>query len=67
MSNITTCIDSSRPRSEEDDKILEERFALLDKARMYLIDPATGQFRTMEEALEKAMQDKDDASIHPKP
>ena len=25
MSNITTCIDSSRPRSAEDDKILEEK------------------------------------------
>lgn len=51
MSNITTCIDSSRPRSEEDDKILKEKFDLIDEARKHLYDPETGTFRTMAEAL----------------
>ena len=51
MSNITTCIDSSRPRSDEDDKTLEEKFNLIDEARKHLYDPETGTFRTMAEAL----------------
>lgn len=54
MSNITTCIDSSRPRSDEDDKILEEKFSLIDEARKYLYDPEAGQFRTMAQAMELA-------------
>jgi hypothetical protein len=52
MSNITTCIDSSRPLSEEDKKTLEKRFNLLNEAHKNLIDPVTGKFRTMAEALE---------------
>ena len=51
MSNITTCIDSSRPRSAEDDKKLDEKFALIDEARKHLYDSETGTFRTMAEAL----------------
>jgi hypothetical protein len=51
MSNITTCIDSSRPRSEEDDKILDEKFKLIDEARKHLYDPESGTFRTMAEAI----------------
>lgn len=58
MSNITTCIDSSRPCSEEDKKILEDRFNLIDEARKHLIDPANGQFRTMAEAIEIAKTQK---------
>ena len=54
MSNITTCIDSSRTVSAEDEKILEERFALLEEAHKHLVDPTTGQFRTMAEAMEIA-------------
>lgn len=54
MSNITTCIDSSRPLSPEDEKILEERFKLLDEAQKHLYDPEAGKFRTMAEALEIA-------------
>lgn len=54
MSNITTCIDSSRPISPEDEKILEERFALLEKAHKHLIDPETGEFRTIAEAMKIA-------------
>ena len=52
MSNITTCIDSSRPLSAEDKKILEEKFRVLDEAQKYLYDAETGTFRTMSEALE---------------
>ena len=51
MSNITTCVDSSRTINAEDEKILEERFALIDEARKHLYDPATGSFRTMAEAV----------------
>ena len=54
MSNITTCIDTTRPRTAEDDKILEEKFNLIDEARKYLYDPETGTFRTMAEAMEIA-------------
>ena len=52
MSNITTCIDSSRPISEEDQKILDEKFRLMDEAHKHLYDPETGTFRTMAEAIE---------------
>lgn len=52
MSNITTCIDSSRPVSEEDQKILEEKFRLMDEAHKHLYDTETRQFRTMAEAME---------------
>lgn len=52
MSNITTCIDSSRPISTEDEKILEEKFNLIDEALKHLYDPETGTFRTMAEAME---------------
>ena len=51
MSNITTCIDSSRPVSEEDQKLLDEKFKLMEEAHRHLYDPETGTFRTMAEAL----------------
>lgn len=51
MSNITTCIDSSRPVSKEDEKLLEEKFRIMDEAHKHLYDPETGTFRTMAEAL----------------
>lgn len=51
MSNITTCIDSSRPVSAEDQKLLDEKFRLMDEAHKHLYDPETGTFRTMAEAL----------------
>lgn len=54
MSNISTCIDSSRPLSTEDEKILEERFALLNEASKYLLDPESGEFRTIAEAIKLA-------------
>lgn len=54
MSNITTCIDSSRPVSEEDQKLLDEKFKLLEEAHKHLYDPETGTFRTMAEALKIA-------------
>ena len=54
MSNITTCIDSSRPVSEEDLKLLDEKFKLLEEAHKHLYDPETGTFRTMAEALKIA-------------
>ncbi len=51
MSNITTCIDSSRSISAEDEKLLEEKFRIMDEAHKHLYDPETGTFRTMAEAL----------------
>ena len=51
MSNITTCIDSSRSISAEDEKLLEEKFLIMDEAHKHLYDPETGTFRTMAEAL----------------
>lgn len=54
MSNITTCIDSSRPVSAEDQKLLDEKFKLLEEAHKHLYDPETGTFRTMAEALKIA-------------
>ena len=57
MSNITTCIDSSRPVSEQDQKLLDEKFRLLEEAHKHLYDPETGTFRTMAEAI-KIMTDK---------
>jgi len=51
MSNITTCIDSSRPVSAEDQKLLEEKFRIMEEAHKHLYDPDTGTFRTMAEAL----------------
>lgn len=51
MSNITTCIDSSRPISKEDEKLLEEKFRIMDEAHKHLYDPETGTFRTMSEAM----------------
>ena len=57
MSNISTCIDSSRPVSEEDQKLLDEKFRLLEEAHKHLYDPETGTFRTMAEAI-KIMTDK---------
>ena len=54
MSNITTCIDSSRPVSDEDQKLLDEKFKLLEEAHKHLYDPETGTFRTMAEALKIA-------------
>lgn len=54
MSNITTCIDSSRTISAEDEKLLEEKFRILDEAHKHLYDPETGTFRTMAEAMEIA-------------
>lgn len=51
MSNITTCIDSSRPVSKEDEKLLEEKFRIMDETHKHLYDPETGTFRTMAEAL----------------
>lgn len=54
MSNITTCIDSSRPVSEEEQKLLDEKFKLLEEAHRHLYDPETGMFRTMAEAIKIA-------------
>ena len=56
MSNITTCIDSSRPVSEEEQKLLDEKFKLLEEAHKHLYDPETGIFRTMAEALKIVTQ-----------
>ena len=56
MSNITTCIDSSRQISEEDQKILDEKFKLMDEAHKHLYDPETGTFRTMAEAMKIASE-----------
>lgn len=58
MSNITTCVDSSRGLSPEDEKLLDEKFALMDKARKNLVDPETGRFRTIAEAMEIAKNGK---------
>jgi len=54
MSNITTCIDSSRPISTEDEKLLEKKFDLIDEARKHLYNSETGEFRTMAEAMSLA-------------
>ena len=54
MGNIKTCVDTSRHLADGDDKILEEKFELIDKARKNLYDPETGKFRTMAEAIEIA-------------
>ena len=56
MGNIKTCVDTSRTRSNEDDKILEAKFDLLDEAHKHLFDPEAGTFRTMAEALEIAKE-----------
>ncbi len=56
MSNITTCIDSSRPVSEEDQKLLDEKFKLMEEAHKHLYDPETGNFRTMAEAIKIVTQ-----------
>ena len=56
MSNITTCIDSSRTVSEEDQKLLDEKFKLMEEAHRHLYNPETGTFRTMAEALEIATE-----------
>ncbi len=56
MSNITTCIDSSRTISAEDEKLLEEKFRILDEAHKHLYDPETGTFRTMAEAMKIASE-----------
>ena len=52
MGNIKTCVDTSRELAAGDDKILEEKFKLIDEARKNLYDPETGKFRTMAEAME---------------
>ena len=57
MSNITTCIDSSRPVSEEDQKLLDKKFKLLEDAHKHLYDPETGTFRTMAEAMKIASKE----------
>jgi len=54
MGNIKTCVDTSRQLAPGDDKILEEKFDLLDEARKNLYDEKTRKFRTMAEALEIA-------------
>ena len=54
MGNIKTCVDTSRQLADGDDKILDEKFSLIDEARKHLYDPETGKFRTMEEAMEIA-------------
>lgn len=54
MGNIKTCVDTSRIRTNEDNDILEAKFDLLGEARKHLIDPETGNFRTMAEAIEIA-------------
>ncbi len=54
MGNIKTCVDTSRQLADGDDKILEEKFELIDEARKYLVDPETGKFITMAEAIEIA-------------
>ena len=54
MGNIKTCVDTSRELADGDDKILDEKFRLIDEAHKYLYDPETGSFRTMAEAMELA-------------
>ncbi len=56
MGNIKTCVDTSRELAAGDDKILDEKFNLIDEARKHLIDTDTGEFRTMAEAMKIAKE-----------